>query len=77
MSVDVTKSLEAKMSTSVAIIKDELILPHEDGVEQELGELVNAIEDPILIFSEDNLNQLQRRTEELKTERTMQKNKFN
>ena len=33
-------------------------------------------EDPLLIFSEDNLKQLQRRTEELKTERAMQKNKF-
>ena len=33
-------------------------------------------DNPLLIFSEDNLKQLQRRTEELKTERSMQKNKF-
>lgn len=33
-------------------------------------------EDPILIFSEQKMKQLQRRTEELKTERAMQKNKF-
>ena len=33
-------------------------------------------DDPILIFSDENLKQLQRRTEELKTERSMQKNKF-
>ena len=36
----------------------------------------NTSDDPILIFSEENLKQLQRRTEELKTERAMQKNKF-
>ena len=33
-------------------------------------------DDPLLIFFEENLKQLQRRTEELKTERAMQKNKF-
>ena len=37
---------------------------------------VAAVEDALLVFSEASLNQLQRRTEELKTERTMQKNKF-
>ena len=39
-------------------------------------EILNTSDDPILIFSEENLKQLQRRTEELKTERAMQKNKF-
>ena len=39
-------------------------------------EILNTLDDPILIFSEENLKQLQRRTEELKTERAMQKNKF-
>ena len=33
-------------------------------------------DDPLLIFFEENLKWLQRRTDELKTERAMQKNKF-
>ena len=43
----------------------------ENGLDMEKEE-----DDPILIFSDENLKQLQRRTEELKTERSMQKNKF-
>ena len=39
-------------------------------------EILNTSDDPILIFCEKGLKQLQRRTEELKTERAMQKNKF-
>ena len=41
-----------------------------------LNNSCNTGDDPLLIFSEDNLKQLQTRTEELKTERAMQKNKF-
>ena len=55
--------------------RDELQLPTE--AEGELENVDNnAGDDPLLIFAEDNLKQLQRRTEELKTERAMQKNKF-
>ena len=36
----------------------------------------NTEEDALLVFSEGSLKKLQRRTEELKTERAMQKNKF-
>ena len=39
-------------------------------------ELVSTEEDALLVFSEDSLKKLQRRTEELKSERAMQKNKF-
>ena len=39
-------------------------------------EHVNTEEDTLLVFSENRLKTLQKRTEELKTERTMQKNKF-
>ena len=54
------------------------IQPQAEALEEEL-ETNNAVEtedDPLLIFSEENLKQLQTRTEELKTERAMQKNKF-
>jgi hypothetical protein len=59
--------------------KDDLQISTE--AENELAEPALAdedikLDDSLLIFSEDNLKQLQRRTEELKTERTMQKNKF-
>ena len=60
------------------IDKNELQMATEPENETENG--LTGIEeekdDPILIFSEQNLKQLQRRTEELKTERSMQKNKF-
>ena len=39
-------------------------------------ENVGAEEDALLVFSEDSLKTLQSRTEELKSERAMQKNKF-
>ena len=64
----------AKPSVTGGTTKDELMIPREEG-EPEV-EVFNGGEDPILIFSEENLKQLQRRTEELKTERSMQKNKF-
>ena len=60
------------------IDKNELQMATEPENETENG--LTGIEeekdDPILIFSEQNLKQLQRRTEELKTERSMQKNNF-
>ena len=57
--------------------KNELQMATEPENETlELNGEENEKDDPILIFSEENLKQLQRRTEELKTERSMQKNKF-
>ena len=62
------------------IDKNELQMATEPENETENGltgmEKEAEKDDPILIFSEQNLKQLQRRTEELKTERSMQKNKF-
>ena len=68
-------SFNSSFFLNSSVSKDELIIPREDG-EQEVEVMNNTSDDPILIFSEENLKQLQRRTEELKTERAMQKNKF-
>ena len=46
------------------------------GNVQGKDENIGAEEDALLVFSEDSLKTLQSRTEELKSERAMQKNKF-
>jgi hypothetical protein len=61
---DTTSDLDSKKKSSV----------HASVAAKD--DLVSSEEDALLVFSEDSLTKLQRRTEELKSERAEQKNKF-
>ena len=67
------KTLAFASNDECSLIFMKLIL----GDQGQLSALNEEIEDlSLLVFSEESLKQLQKRIEELKTERAQQKNKF-
>ena len=82
--VDVKKKASGAVAPGIKVLADTDITSELDSKKKSSvhasvaakDDLVSTEEDALLVFSEDSLTKLQRRTEELKSERAEQKNKF-